>query len=183
MYRFNIGNLSRNLELVNLSKGIKGYYFYLPGDVKLAEKCAEFLKLLLSKVEFDIIVTIESGGIPLAHELSKLFSTEFVVIRKSVKPYMNDPIIQKVKSITSNKYQTLVLERKNADVLEKKKVLVVDDIISSGNTIKQTIKILDKLSLQIVSIATIFLEGDSQNSTHIDGYPILHIDKLPIYID
>ena len=140
-FEIKIGDLERKLPIVNLSDDIKGVYFFLPGDVQLIELCAKLLHDSLKNINFDIIVTAESGGIPLAHAIARLFGINYLVLRKTFKPYMDSPIMEEINSISTQEKQNIFLDSRDVKKIQCKKSLIIDDVISTGCTIDGIINI------------------------------------------
>ena len=141
-FKINIGGIKRSYPIISLNKDVKGVYFFLPGDVKLIEKCAEIFFDIINGLDFDIIVTAEAGGIPLAHSLARLTSKNYLVLRKNVKPYMDNPIKEKIKSITTPGVQNIVIDYRDISKVQDKTIVILDDIISTGGTIATAANIL-----------------------------------------
>jgi adenine phosphoribosyltransferase len=148
--------------------------FILFGDVELSEACA---RELLKKVpEFDYIVTPEAKSIPLAYEMSKQSGKKYIVARKGVKVYMQEPVKVTVTSITTQKEQTLYLGHEDGDLLKGKRVLIVDDVISTGESLKAVQELVKKFDANIVASCAPLAEGDSA-----DRDDIIYLEKLPLF--
>ena len=132
-YKMTIAGLERELPLCPLNDKIDLAAFVMFSDVELTGAAAE--QLLAKSPYFDVILTAESKGIPLAYEMARQSGKPYVVARKSVKLYMTDPISVTVKSITTAAEQTLYLSQEKAAMLKGKKVLLVDDVISTGESL------------------------------------------------
>ena len=133
-YTLKIAGLERQLKRFSVSDTLDIAAFILFGDVELTEACAK--ELLKKAPEFDYIVTPEAKSIPLAYEMSRLSGKKYIVARKGVKVYMDNPIEYKETSITTQKEQSLFLGHEDGDLLTGKKVLIVDDVISTGESLK-----------------------------------------------
>ena len=127
-YTLNVAGLTRELPICPINDKLDIAAFIMFSDVELTLECA---KELLKKVpEFDVIVTAESKGIPLGYEMARQSGKNYIVARKSVKLYMKNPVAVEVKSITTDKKQTLYLSEKDMNELKGKRVLIADDVIS-----------------------------------------------------
>ena len=134
---------------------------------------------LLKKVpEFDYIVTAESKGIPLSYEMARMAGKNYVLARKMTKLYMKEPIEIKVKSITTAKVQTLYLDSHEAEMLKGKRVLIVDDVVSTGESLNALEQLVSKSGGEIVGKAFVLAEGDAA-----DRDDIIYLAKLPLFFD
>lgn len=175
-YELQIGKLKRNLPIMPISETTAIASFVLLGDSELAHYAAEKLvdKLL---DPFDYFVTLESKGIPLAEELSQISQhAEFIVLRKSVKAYMEQPLKVPVNSITTTKQQQLVLDGKDAAKLSGKRVVLVDDVISTGGSLAATEKLLEQAGATVISKCAILAEGAAAKRKDI-----LYLAELPLF--
>ncbi len=174
-YTLKIGELTRELPIIPLSDDLGIASFVILGDTELVAATAPMLAGKLPPV--DVLVTAEAKGIPFIYELSKqLGMKRYVVARKSVKPYMADPLVHKVLSITTQKEQTLALDKADAEFIRGKKVALVDDVISTG----ESLRALEQLVLQaggiIAAKAAILAEGDAAKREDI-----LFLEALPLF--
>ncbi len=178
-----VGGLRRTYPIVTLSPGIRGVYFFLPGDVDLIETCATLLCDRLGDRRYDVIVSAEAGGIPLAHAMARRLGCGYLVLRKSVKPYMDRPLVEEVRSITTDAVQTLVLDSRDIAKLREKDALIVDDIVSTGGTIAGAMELARQAGGRPVAIATVFLEGDARAEDIMRGYgcEIAFLGHLPVF--
>jgi adenine phosphoribosyltransferase len=134
VYTVSIAGCDRNLPICKINEKLSIAAFIMFGDVEITEKCA---KLLLKKSpEFDVLITAEAKGIPLCYEMSKQCGKKYLVARKSVKAYIDNPVSVEVKSITTQRTQNLYLSESDFEFLKDKKVLIVDDVISTGKSIE-----------------------------------------------
>ena len=172
--------LERDLPILTLSGTDKTIAsFVMLGDLELNEKCAGLLHdMLQSKglIEtFDMIVAIESKGIALTHECAKLLGqTYYVVIRKSIKKYMIEPITVPVASITSFGEQTLVLNGLDADRIRGRRVCIIEDVIATGGSIRAACELIEKAGAEVTLIATVLLKGD------FDDPRLLYVMRPPM---
>ena len=133
-YTLHIAGLERQLKRFPVSDSMDIAAFIFFGDVELTKACAE--ELLKKVPEFDYIVTPEAKSIPLAYEMSRQSGKKYIVARKGVKVYMDRPEKVTVHSITTQKEQTLYLGHEDGDLLDGKRVLLLDDVISTGDSLK-----------------------------------------------
>ena len=159
-YGVDIAGVHRELRLFEVKPGLKIAIINILGDTELVEACAKELCAKLKKTEFDVLVTAEAKSIPLAHALSVASGKPYVILRKSYKPYMGDALKAETLSITTGKPQTLFLDEKDKDLVHNKKVLIIDDVISTGSTLQGMRLILEKSGAEIVAEAAIFTEGE-----------------------
>ena len=143
-------------------------------DVELTEACAK--ELLKKAPEFDYIVTPEAKSIPLAYEMSRLSGKKYIVARKGVKVYMDNPIEYKETSITTQKEQSLFLGHEDGDLLTGKKVLIVDDVISTGESLKAVQGLVKAFKGNIVASCAPLAEGDAA-----DRDDIVFLERLPLF--
>lgn len=173
-YEMEICGLKRELPLCHLNENLQIAGFVMFGDPELTVKCAE--ELLAKAPEFDIIVTAESKGIPLAHEMARQSGKSYVVLRKEAKLYMRDVIKTTVDSITTAHIQTLCMGEIEAAKIRGHKVLLVDDVISTGGSLTSMEKLVNKVEGEIVARMSVLAEGDA---TVRDD--IVYLEKLPLF--
>lgn len=173
-YTMQICGLTRTLKRCPLNEKIDIAAFILFGDVELTVKAAE--ELLKKCPDFDVILTAEAKGIPLAYEMSRQSGKRYYVARKATKLYMREPIAVAVKSITTARVQTLYLDRDEADFLRGKRVLIVDDVISTGESLNAIEALVNQAGGQVAGRATVLAEGDAANRDDI-----LFLEPLPLF--
>ncbi|MBQ6676355.1 MAG: adenine phosphoribosyltransferase [Ruminococcus sp.] len=173
-YTLNVAGLTRELPLCHASDTLDIAAFVMFSDVELTVKCTQ--ELLKKCPEFDIIITAESKGIPLAYEAARQSGKNYIVGRKSVKLYMTDPIAVDVKSITTEKLQTLYLSQEDVARLNGKRVLIVDDVISTGESLIALEKLVEAANGRIVGKAAVLAEGDAAQRDDI-----IFLEKLPLF--
>lgn len=173
-YRMKIAGLERDLPLCPVSDKLDIAAFICFGDVELTIAAAK--EIIEKCPEFDYIVTPEAKSIPLAYEMSRQSGKKYFVIRKKPKIYMTDPVSVHVKSITTENVQTLILDSKDGEELRGKRVLVVDDVISTGESLAAVMKLLEKFDVNVVAKAAVFAEGDAADRTDIT-----YLEKLPLF--
>ena len=175
VYRINIAGLHRDLPLCPISDELNIAAFVMFGDVELTEHCARELNKLAP--EHDVMITAESKGIPLICDMCRLSGkNRYVLARKSVKLYMKDVRKCETQSITTTNVQTLYIDGDDADYMKGKRVLIVDDVISTGGSLAS----LENLVLQsggtIVGKMAVLAEGDA-----IDRKDITYLAPLPLF--
>ena len=149
--------------------------FVLLGDSQLVLKAAA--ELLPRLPEVDYLITAEAKGIPLVQELSRLLKMDrYFVARKSIKPYMVHPFVTEVYSITTQKKQILCLDEVEAKLIAGKRVLIVDDVISTGESLKAMETLVKKAGGVVAGKAAILAEGDAAKRDDI-----LFLEKLPLF--
>jgi adenine phosphoribosyltransferase len=173
-------NITRRLPIVPIGNGIwiASDAELVLGDVEFISKISEEIAQLIKPFNPEVIVTPESKSIALAYEISKnLNIKKFVVARKSIKAYMKECLVEKVKSITTKGEQILVLTNDDAIFIKNRKVCIFDDVVSTGGTITSLEKLVKKAEGIIVCKACIWLEGPWYNDSEL-----LFLDVLPIYV-
>ena len=173
-YKLKVAGLERELTKFPVSDKLDIAAFILFGDVELTEKCAE--ALIEKCPEFDYIVTPEAKSIPLAYEMSKQSGKKYIVIRKGVKVYMDNPVKVQVNSITTQNDQYLYLGHEDGDLLKGKRVIVVDDVISTGESLDAAQRIVKEFDGNIVASCAVLAEGDAA-----DRDDIVYLEKLPLF--
>src|SRR6188474_1013927 len=154
-YAVEIAGLKRELRLFEIKPGLKIAILNILGDTELVQACAKELAQKLKDIEYDVLVTAEAKSIPLAHALSVETKKPYVILRKTYKPYMGDALKAETLSITTGQPQTLILDEKDRELIQGKKVVVLDDVISTGSTLQGMRMILDKASSSVVAEAAI----------------------------
>ena len=173
-YVMNIVGLERHLPLCPLPTGDLIAAFIMFNDVELTIATA---KVLLEKApEYDLIMTAESKGIPLAYEMSRQSGNEYLVARKGPKLYMKNIIQVDVASITTENKQILCLGEDDANRIRGKKILLVDDVISTGESIHALEKLIDMIGGDVAARMAVLAEGDA---IHRDD--IIALEPLPIF--
>ena len=177
-YTVEVAGLKRDLRLFEIKPGLKIAILNILGDTEFVQVCAKQLAQKLNDLDYDLIVTAEAKSIPLAHALSVETKKPYVVLRKSYKPYMGDALKAETLSITTGQPQTLILDEKDIELVKGKKVLVVDDVISTGSTLQGMRMVLDKAGASVVADAAIFTEGDRAQWMHI-----ISLGHLPLFTE
>lgn len=158
-YRVNIAGLERDLLRCPINEKLDIAAFILFGDVEVTvHSAAELLKRL---PEFDYIVTPEAKSIPLAYEMSKQSGKKYFVARKKAKLYMKDPVSVHVRSITTDSVQTLIMDGVEGEQIRDKRVVILDDVISTGESLKAVEELCSRFDANIVAKAAVLAEGDA----------------------
>ncbi|MEB2334517.1 MAG: phosphoribosyltransferase family protein [Anaerolineaceae bacterium] len=177
-YPVEIAGLRRELPLFEVKRGLKIAILNILGDTELTQASAKELAKQLAAKPFDALVTAEAKSIPLAYALSVETKKPYVVLRKTYKSYMGDALKAETLSITTGEPQTLILDEKDIELIKGKKVVIIDDVISTGSTLQGIRMILDKAGATIAAEAAIFTEGDRAEWMHI-----VSLGHLPLFTD
>lgn len=177
-YPVEIAGLKRDLRLFQIAPGLRIAILNILGDTELVQACAKELAKKLSQVEYDILVTAEAKSIPLAYALSVETKKPYVVLRKNYKPYMGDAIQAETLSITTGLPQTLILDEKDRATVDGRKVVIVDDVISTGSTLQGMRMILDKAGATVSAETAIMTEGEKSQ-----WLQIIALGHLPLFTD
>lgn len=175
VYRMKVAGVERDLKLCPIGENLNIGAFILFGDVELTERCAE--ELYKRAPEHDVMLTAESKGIPLIHAMCRLSgNNRYVLARKSVKLYMSDVLVCETKSITTGHVQTLYIDGADAEYMKGKRVLIVDDVISTGGSLASLENLVNQAGGEIVGKMTILAEGDA-----IGREDIVYLEELPLF--
>ena len=173
-YEIEIAGVTRKLQLFPINDKLKIAGFIMFGDVEVTTASA---KSLLEKApDFDIIITAESKGIPLAYEMARQSGKDYVVARKGPKLYMSDVVTVEVDSITTNKKQILCLGSAEKELMCGKRILVVDDVVSTGESLNALITLVHEVGGNIVGKLAVLAEGDA-----IGRADITYLSPLPLF--
>ncbi len=174
-YTLHVAGLTRELPIIKLSYDLSIASFVILGDTEIVRKTAPIIAKKLPEVDF--IVTAEAKGIPLAYEISRVLNlNEYVVARKSVKAYMEESIEVEVNSITTTNSQKLYLNNQDAKKIKGKRVALVDDVISTGQSLKALERLVEKAGGKVLAKAAILAEGDAK-----DRKDIIFLEALPTF--
>jgi Adenine/guanine phosphoribosyltransferases and related PRPP-binding proteins len=174
-YTMTIAGLERDLPLCPISDELKIGAFVIFGDPELTTACAE--ELLKKCPEHDVLITAESKGIPLICEMARLNGNErYVLARKSHKLYMRDVFHVEVRSITTDHKQVLFLDGADAARMKGKRVVVVDDVISTGESLRALEELVVEAGGNIVGRMAILAEGEAA-----DRSDLIYLEKLPLF--
>ena len=177
-YAIEIAGLKRELRLFEIKPGLRIAILNILGDTELVQACAKELSEKLKDTEYDVLVSAEAKSIPLAYALSVETRKPYVILRKTYKPYMGDALKAETLSITTGQPQILILDEKDRELIQGKKVVVLDDVISTGSTLQGMRMILEKAGASIAREAAILTEGDRAQWMHI-----VSLGHLPLFTD
>jgi len=173
-YTLQVAGLTRELPLCPVNEKLDIAAFVMFSDVELTIACA---KALLEKApEFDVILTAEAKGIPLAYEMSRQSGKRYIPARKGPKLYMEDPVVVEDVSITTQAVQKLVIDQKDINAMNDKRILIVDDVISTGGSLHALETLAAKSTGTVVARAAVLAEGDAAKREDI-----LFLEPLPLF--
>ena len=173
-YRMNVAGLERDLPICPVNENLSIAGFVIFGDQELSVACAR--ELLARAPEYDYIITAEAKGIPLAHEMARQAGDKkYILARKGPKLYMRDILEVSVHSITTAKEQKLYLDGADAELMKGKRILLVDDVISTGESLAALETLVEKAGGIICGRMAILAEGDAQ-----DREDLIYLEKLPL---
>ncbi|GIK28832.1 MAG: adenine phosphoribosyltransferase [Chloroflexi bacterium] len=173
-----IAGVKRELRLFEIKPGVRIAILNILGDTELVDAAAKALGPRVLDTGAEIIVTAEAKAIPLAHAVSSVIGLPYVVLRKTYKPYMGDALKSETLSITTGAPQTLYLDEKDRGLVAGKRVVLLDDVISTGSTLQGMRLIMGKAGAEVVGDAAIFTEGDRAKWTGV-----IALGHLPVFID
>ena len=173
-FTINVAGLSRDLPVCKISDDLYIGAFVIFGDVEMTVNCAS--ELLKKAPPYDIMITAESKGIPLIHEMARQSGANtYITARKSPKLYMKSPYAVDVTSITTAKKQELYVDESDIAMMNGKKVLIVDDVISTGESLKAIEKLVKVSGGEIAGKMAILAEGDAKYRDDI-----IYLEYLPL---
>lgn len=176
-YTLDICGLTRQLPLFEVAPKVRIAIFNMLGDTDVVEAIADELAKRVP-VDIDALMTAEVKSIPLAHALAVRMKRPYVVARKTRKPYMVGAMSVEVLSITTGAPQTLWLDGKDRYLVDGKRILLVDDVISTGSTLEGMKKLVAEGGGTVVAEAAAFTEGnDPEKWRHI-----IAIGNLPVFV-
>ena len=177
-FSVDIAGIHRELPLFEIKPGLRIAILNILGDNELVMACAKALAEKLKGLDYDVIVTAETKSIPLAFALSLESKKPYVVLRKSYKPYMGKALQAETLSITTGEPQTLYLDEKDRRMMKGRKVIILDDVISTGSTLQGMRLLLQKGEADVVGEAAIFTEGERARWVNI-----ISLGHLPVFTD
>ncbi len=173
-YTLQVAGLTRELPICKINDHLDIAAFIMFGDVELTVACAT--ELLKKCPEFDVLLTAEAKGIPLTYEMARQSGKPWIPARKKAKLYMRKPVVVEDESITTTGKQTLVLDQKDLDAMNGKRILIVDDVISTGGSLHALETLAARSTGTIVGRCAALLEGDSMARTDV-----IALGKLPCF--
>ncbi|MFC6616875.1 phosphoribosyltransferase family protein [Deinococcus radiophilus] len=160
-HRVQIGSLSRDLPIVPVSDEVKVALFNMLGDTDITEEAGKELARRLP-ADIKVLVTPEVKALSLAHVISRESGVPYIVVRKGTKPYMVDPVVREVVSITTGKPQTLVMDGLDVQKVRGQRVAIVDDVVSSGGTLNSLREIIEQVGGDLGAVMAVFTEGQER---------------------
>ena len=176
-YTVEVAGLTRHFPLFEVAPGVRIAIFNMLGDTFVVKAAAAALAERLKDIPAEVLVTAEAKSIPLIYEMSALMGLPYVVLRKTYKSYMGDAISAETHSITTGNSQTLYLDEKDRELIAGKKVILVDDVVSTGSTLQAMQEVIDRAEGDISKVAAIFTEGDA------DWSHVIALENLPVFSD
>ena len=174
-YSIDIAGLKRDLPICKVTDDLYIGAFVMFGDVELTEHCAR--ELLARAPEFDYLMAPEAKAIPLVYEMARQSgNNKYIVARKHAKAYMPETIEVEVRSITTDAVQKLIIDANDAALIRGKRVLLVDDVISTGESIRAVQELAEKAGATVAGKATPLAEGDAYYRTDI-----IALAQLPLF--
>ncbi|MCU0476377.1 MAG: adenine phosphoribosyltransferase [Anaerolineae bacterium] len=177
-HRVNIAGVQRDLRLFQIKPGVRIAILNILGDTELVVAAAKALAETVKSRQPDYLVTAEAKAIPLAHALSVETGIPYMVLRKTYKPYMGDALKSETLSITTNAPQTLYLDEKDRTAIAGKRVMLLDDVISTGSTLQGMRLIVRNANAEVIGEAAICTEGDRAQWTGV-----IALEHLPVWVD
>ncbi len=175
-YLLKVAGLERELEKFPVNDNLDIAAFIMFGDVEMTERTAQ--ELLKICPEHDVVVTAEAKGIPLCYEMARQGCRDYVIARKGLKVYMRNSVSSAVNSITTHGEQKLYLGESEINKLKNKRVLIVDDVVSTGNSLIAIENLLKQIDCEVVGKACVLAEGDAA-----DRDDIIFLEKLPLFFN
>ena len=173
-YKMTIAGLERELPICKVNDNLDIAGFVIFGDVEMTVASAG--ELLKKCPEFDFIVAPEAKAIPLVHEMARQSGKPYFICRKGAKLYMQSPVSVNVRSITTDKEQTLFMDSLEGEQLRGKRVIILDDVISTGESLLAVRKLIEQFDADIVAQAAILAEGDAAKRDDI-----IFLEELPLF--
>jgi Adenine/guanine phosphoribosyltransferases and related PRPP-binding proteins len=173
-YTLTVAGCRRELPICQVDEKTKIAAFIMLGDIELTMKTAK--ELLKRCPEHDVLITAEAKGIPLCYEMARETGKTYVVARKSVKLYMHNPVQVEVKSITTARLQNLYLSESDFECIKGKKVLIVDDVVSTGESLTAIETLVSKAGGNVVGKAAVLAEGKAS-----DRDDLIFLESIPLF--
>ena len=177
-YPVDVVGVRRDLRLFEVAPGVRIAILNILGDTELVGAAARGLAEKLATLGGDVLVTAETKSIPLVHELAARLKLPYAVLRKLYRSYMGDALEVTTLSITTGKPQTLYLDEKDRTLLQGKRVILVDDVISTGSTLEAMREVVERAGGRTIAEAAIFTEGE-----HAKWQDIVALGHLPVFSD
>lgn len=168
-HRVQVGSVTRDLPIVPVAPNVSVALFNMLGDTEVTEAAGKALARLIPE-GVSVLVTPEVKALSLAHVISRESGIPYIVIRKTQKPYMVDPIAREVVSITTGKPQLLVLDGFDVPKIRGQQVAIVDDVVSSGGTLHSLRQIIEEVGGEVAAVLAVFTEGDERSDVTALGH-------------
>ena len=176
-YPVEIAGLHRELPICKVTDGLYIAAFICFGDAEVTEACARELLKLVPAEDYDYMLTAEAKSIPLIHEMARQSKADkYFVARKGPKVYMTDPICVDDQSITTHGIQKLYLGREDAEFIKGKRILIIDDVVSTGGSLLAMEKLVELCGGTVTGRVTCFAEGDAG-----EKFNIKYLGVLPLF--
>jgi adenine phosphoribosyltransferase len=177
-YTLSVAGLKRRLPKIRIADNLAIASFVMLGDTELIERTAMAIyeHPAFPRYDVDVLVCPEAKAIPLAHAIAKLLQVNYIVARKSLKSYMKNPVVEKVKSITTADEQLLVLDGADVEKIRGRNVCIVDDVVSTGGSLKALESLLVKTGCKVVAKAAVLLE-----EAGYAGEDLVYLERLPVF--
>ena len=175
-HRVDVAGLTRELPLFEVAPGVRIAVFNLLGDAEIVAAAAAELAERLEDVEHDALVTAETKSVPLLYHVALISGKPWIVLRKAYKPYMGDAVSAQTHSITTGAPQTLFLDEKDRELVRGKRVVLVDDVVSTGSTVEGMRELMGAVDANVVALAAVFTEGDARDD-------VVALGHLPVFTD
>lgn len=176
-YQLELCGLTRKLPIVYIGRNTRLASFSILGDLDLVNKVSRELVKKFKKMDFDFIVGPESKVVPLVHEVSRQMKKErYVICRKSIKPYMAHPVTLKPLPFFPKHVRQLVIDGPDAELIRNRKVVVLDDVVSTGVTMRMMVKLMEKIGAKVVLVAAVLSQGEQFPDTPA----VFTLGKIPI---
>lgn len=177
-HQVEIAGLTRELPLFEVAPGTRIAVLNVLGDTELVEAAANALAIRITALDYAALVTAEAKSIPLIHALSRATGKPYAVLRKTYKSYMGNALSAETRSITTGETQTLYLDAKDRTLVEHARIILVDDVISSGSTLQAMRAIVDRAEATVAAEAAIMTEGKRSN-----WHNVIALGHLPVFED
>jgi adenine phosphoribosyltransferase len=171
-----VAGVKRNLPLFEVKPGLRIALLNILGDTEFVQAVAKDLGERLAGVDYEVLVTAEAKSIPLLHALSVVTAKPYVVLRKTYKPYMGEALEAETLSITTGQPQTLYLDEKDRELIKGRRVVLVDDVISTGSTLQGMRLVMSRAEATVAAEAAIFTEGE-----RAQWQSIIALGHLPVF--
>ena len=175
-YEVEVAGLTRHFPLFEVAPGVRIAIFNMLGDTYVVKAAAAALAERLREMEAEVLVTAEAKSIPLIYEMSALMGLPYVVLRKAYKSYMGEAIKAETVSITTGATQTLYLDEKDQALIRGRRVILIDDVISTGSTLEGMKRVVAEAEGEVTQVAAVFTEGE-QDWSHV-----VALGNLPVFV-